>query len=144
MYTRPSTQDALLHDLSGAVGPVPVPLDPAGKVFTYLFSSVVQLNKIISLACNAVTELISDVRVLQHMDQSMVRHLLNSSLQTPFIFSIHSITPPLFSKLIITVPRPPSLLLEDPWVAILISSVILSCLHLHSSSPIWEVCPLMR
>ena len=42
--TRPSSQDAPLHDLSGAVGPVPVPLDPAGKVFTYLFSSVVQLK----------------------------------------------------------------------------------------------------
>ncbi|CAH3172277.1 unnamed protein product [Porites lobata] len=27
--TRPSSQDAALHDLSGAVGPVPVPLDPA-------------------------------------------------------------------------------------------------------------------
>ena len=52
----------------------------------------------------------------------MVRHLLNSSQKTPFIFSIHSITPPLFFKLIITVPRPPSLHLEDPWVAILISS----------------------
>ena len=45
LYTRPSTQDAPLHDLSGAVGPVPVPLDPAGKVFTYLFSSVVQLKQ---------------------------------------------------------------------------------------------------
>ena len=45
LYTRPSTQDAPLNDLSGAVGPVPVPLDPAGKVFTYLFSSVVQLKQ---------------------------------------------------------------------------------------------------
>ena len=50
----------------------------------------------------------------------------------------------LLSKPIITVPRPPSLHLEDPWVAICISSVILACLHLHSPSPIWEVCPLMR
>ena len=32
-------------NLSGAVGPVPVPLDPVGKVFTYLFSSVVQLKQ---------------------------------------------------------------------------------------------------
>ena len=48
----------------------------------------------------------------------MVWHLLNLSLQTPFTFSIHSITPPLLSKPIITVPRPPSLHLEDPWVAI--------------------------
>ena len=43
--TLPSSQDAPLHDLSGAVGSVPVPLDPAGKVFTYLFSSVVQLKQ---------------------------------------------------------------------------------------------------
>ena len=43
--TRPSTQDAPLRDLSGAIGPVPVPFDPAGKVFTYLFSSVVQLKQ---------------------------------------------------------------------------------------------------
>ena len=42
--TRPSTQDAPLRDLSGAIGPVPVPLDPAGKVFTCLFTSVVQLK----------------------------------------------------------------------------------------------------
>ena len=34
--TRLSTQDVLLQD-PGAVGSVPVPLDPAGKVFSYLF-----------------------------------------------------------------------------------------------------------
>ena len=28
-----------------AVGPVPVSLDPAGKVFTYLFSSLEQLKQ---------------------------------------------------------------------------------------------------
>ena len=39
------TQDAPLRDLSGAIGTVPVPFDPAGKVFTYLFSSVVQLKQ---------------------------------------------------------------------------------------------------
>ena len=70
----------------------------------------------------------------------MVWHLLNPSLQTPFTFSIHSITPPLLSKPIITVPRPPSLHLEDPWVAIRISSVILA----YRLSPVLEVCLLMR
>ena len=51
----------------------------------------------------------------------MVIHLLNLSLQTPFTFSIHSITPSLLSKPIITVPRPPgrslgsdSYLVSDP------------------------------
>ena len=47
----------------------------------------------------------------------MVRHLLNPSVKTTVTFSIHSITPPLLSKPIITVPRPPCLPLEDPWVA---------------------------
>ena len=42
LRTRRYTTSAV--NLSGAVGPVPVPLDPAGKVFTYLFSSVVQLK----------------------------------------------------------------------------------------------------
>ena len=42
--TRPSTQDVLLQD-PGAVGSVPVPLDPAGKVFSYLFLPVVQLKQ---------------------------------------------------------------------------------------------------
>ena len=74
------------------------------------------------------------------MDRSMVRHLLNPSLQTPFTFSIHSITLPLLSKPIITVSRPPSLHLEDPWVAIRISSVILA----YRLSPVLEVCLLMR
>ena len=32
-------------NLSRAVEPVPVPFDPAGKVFTYLFSFVVQLKQ---------------------------------------------------------------------------------------------------
>ena len=74
----------------------------------------------------------------------MVWHLLNPLLQTPFTLSIHSITPPLLSKPIITVPRPPSLHLEGPRVAMSMLSVILACLHLHSARPIWEVCPLMR
>ena len=42
--TRPSTQDVPLHD-PGAVGSVSVPLDPAGKVSSYLFSPVVQLEQ---------------------------------------------------------------------------------------------------
>ena len=42
--TRPSTQDVLLQD-PGAVGSVPVPLDPAGRVFSYLFLPVVQLKQ---------------------------------------------------------------------------------------------------
>ena len=42
--TRPSTQDVLLQD-PGAVGSVPVPLDPAGKVFSYLFLPVVRLKQ---------------------------------------------------------------------------------------------------
>ena len=42
--TRPSTQDVLLQD-PGAVGSVPGPLDPAGKVFSYLFLPVVQLKQ---------------------------------------------------------------------------------------------------
>ena len=78
------------------------------------------------------------------MDRSMDWHLLNSSVKTPFTFRFHGVTPPLLSKPITTLPHPESLTLEDPWVAILISSVILGYLNLHSLGPLWEVYRLMR
>ena len=43
-HTRPNTQDVLLQD-PGAVESVPVPLDLAGKVSSYLFLPMVQLKQ---------------------------------------------------------------------------------------------------
>ena len=64
---------------------------------------------------------------------------------TPFItFSIHSITPPLISTPITTVPRPPSLHLEDPWVMIRLFSEVLACLQSHRTNQRWVVFLLMR
>ena len=65
------------------------------------------------------------------------------SVDTALFMLIHSITPPLIARPVITAPHPPSLPLEGPWVTVRIL-VVLVCLPSHILRKCSNFVPLME
>ena len=67
----------------------------------------------------------------------------HTSVDTALFMLIHSITPPLIARPVITAPHPPSLPLEGPWVTVCIL-VVLVCLPSHIRRKCSNFVPLME
>ena len=65
------------------------------------------------------------------------------SVDTALFMLIHSITPPLIARPVITAPHPPSFPLEGPWVTVHIL-VVLVCLPSHIRRKCSNFVPLME